>query len=166
MHTDVASPTQRGNPALPLVVLGVGLGGLFDGIVLHQILQWHHMLSAHTPVDTVDGLRANTVADGLFHASTWLCTVAGLVLLVRELRGGAAVRWKGLFGGLLTGWGAFNVIEGLVDHYLLGLHHVRPGPDQMLYDGAFLVAGLAMTIVGIGLLRRTEDSPAGHRQSS
>jgi len=25
---------------------GPGLGGLFDGIVLHQVLQWHHMLSS------------------------------------------------------------------------------------------------------------------------
>jgi uncharacterized membrane protein len=33
------------------VLLGLGLGGFFDGIVLHQILQWHHMLSAVKPID-------------------------------------------------------------------------------------------------------------------
>ncbi len=25
-------------------ILGLGLGGFFDGIVLHQILQWHHLI--------------------------------------------------------------------------------------------------------------------------
>jgi uncharacterized membrane protein len=28
------------------VWLGIGLGGFVDGIVLHQILQWHHMSTA------------------------------------------------------------------------------------------------------------------------
>jgi uncharacterized membrane protein len=27
------------------LLFGIGLGGFLDGIVLHQILQWHHMLS-------------------------------------------------------------------------------------------------------------------------
>jgi len=27
------------------IFLGLGLGGFVDGILLHQILQWHHMLS-------------------------------------------------------------------------------------------------------------------------
>jgi uncharacterized membrane protein len=26
------------------VILGLGLGGLIDGIVFHQVLQWHHMI--------------------------------------------------------------------------------------------------------------------------
>lgn len=26
-------------------MLGFGLGGFFDGILLHQLLQWHHLLS-------------------------------------------------------------------------------------------------------------------------
>ncbi len=29
---------------LPGLLVGLGLGGFFDGIVLHQLLQWHHML--------------------------------------------------------------------------------------------------------------------------
>jgi hypothetical protein len=46
--------------AKPLVQAGIlldlGLGGFFDGIVLHQILQWHHMASAVTDTTTVSGL--------------------------------------------------------------------------------------------------------------
>ncbi len=33
------------SPKLPGLLLGIGLGGFVDGIVLHQILQWHHMLT-------------------------------------------------------------------------------------------------------------------------
>jgi uncharacterized membrane protein len=32
-------------PRLPGLFLGIGLGGPVDGIVLHQILQWHHLLT-------------------------------------------------------------------------------------------------------------------------
>jgi len=65
------------------VLLGVGLGGFVDGIVLHQILQWHHMLTAEGsfPPTSVDGLKDNTLWDGLFHAFTWLATATGLALL-------------------------------------------------------------------------------------
>jgi uncharacterized membrane protein len=30
---------------LPGLLLGLGLGGFIDGIVMHQILQWHHLLT-------------------------------------------------------------------------------------------------------------------------
>ncbi len=144
------------NPALPTILLGLGLGGFFDGVVLHQILQWHHMLSAHLPPDSVANLEINTLADGLFHASTWCLTVIGVFLLYRQARGGASLRWQGLLGGLLTGWGAFNVAEGLINHQLLGIHHVRPGPDELLYDVGFLVWGAAMLAVGVLMLRQHE----------
>ena len=35
---------RRAFPLSPGVVLGIGLGGFVDGIVLHQILRWHHMV--------------------------------------------------------------------------------------------------------------------------
>ncbi len=146
-------PSSPG-PLVASILLGVGLGGFFDGIVLHQILQWHHLLSAHTPVDTVDGLRLNTLADGLFHGATWILTVVGVALLYRHLRAGASLRWRGLIGGLLLGWGGFNLLEGLVNHQLLGLHHVRPGPEQVLYDVGFLVWGVLMVVIGAIALYR------------
>ena len=54
-------------PRLPGFLLGVGLGGFVDGIVLHQILQWHHMLTGENGGEspkTVAGLEANTLVDG------------------------------------------------------------------------------------------------------
>jgi uncharacterized membrane protein len=135
-------------------MLGFGLGGLFDGIVVHQILQWHHMLSAHIPPDSVANLELNTLADGLFHAATWVVTAIGLFMLWAAMRRGAPLGWDRLIGGLLAGWGAFNVSEGLVDHQMLGVHHVRPGPDELLYDAAFLLWGALMVGLGVWLLIR------------
>ena len=165
MNTVPARPARL-TATMPAVVLGLGLGGFFDGIVLHQILQWHHMLSAHTPPNSLASLEFNTVADGLFHASTWIFTTIGLGLLWAAMRRGAALPWSHLVGGLLAGWGAFNVVEGIVDHHLLGVHHVRPGPDELAYDLAFLVWGAAMLGIGAWLLRRSTPSDAGRREGS
>jgi uncharacterized membrane protein len=150
-------PSSQSKAVLPTVLLGIGLGGFFDGIVMHQILQWHHMLSAHTPPDTLANLQLNTLADGLFHAATWVCTSIGVLLLWAAVRGGASLGWSRLIGGLLAGWGGFNVAEGLIDHQILGVHHVRPGPDELLYDMGFLIWGAGMLIVGVWLLRGSED---------
>ena len=136
------------------VLLGVGLGGFVDGIVLHQVLQWHHMVSTPTPPDTLANLEHNTFWDGLFHAATWAVTVAGIFVLMasngaRTQRGGM----RTLIGAMLAGWGGFNLVEGIVDHHVLNLHHVRPGPDELLYDLAFLGWGAVMLVIGILLVR-------------
>lgn len=151
---DRADRDPRASSVVPTVLIGLGLGGFFDGIVLHQILQWHHMLSAHTPPDSLANLQLNTLADGLFHASTWVFTSVGLFLLWAAVRRGAPLGWHRLIGGLLAGWGAFNVVEGIIDHHILGVHHVRPGPDELLYDIGFLVWGAIMLGIGVLLLRR------------
>ncbi len=139
---------------LPAVLLGVGLGGFFDGIVLHQILQWHHLVSDPYPPDSLANLELNTTLDGLFHAVTWLVTVAGTLLTWRAMeRTRARPGWRILLGGLLAGWGGFNLVEGVIDHQLLGIHHVRPGPDELLYDLGFLAWGAVMLVAGASLLR-------------
>lgn len=140
------------------VFLGLGLGGFFDGIVLHQILQWHHMLSsAGVPTDSVAGLELNTFWDGLFHAATYLFVVVGLVLLWRGARRPHA-RWSscGIVGAVLVGFGLFNLVEGLVNHQLLGLHHVNETvpPEQWIWwDIGFLAVGALLVAVGAGLWR-------------
>ncbi len=154
--------TGRGpNVVLPAVLLGVGLGGFFDGIVLHQVLQWHHLLSSHTPLSSVANLQLNTLADGLFHLFAWVCTVLGVVLLAGAGRAGAALDWPRLAGGMLAGWGGFNLAEGVIDHHVLQIHHVRPGPQEPWYDVAFLVWGALMLFAGLLLLRtgRTKARP-------
>lgn len=143
---------KEGNKLSPVlrasVVLGLGLGGFIDGIVFHQILQWHQMLSAEHPPNTLENMQLNTLWDGLFHASTWILTAVGLVLLWRALQN-RSQRLPGriLAGGLLMGWGIFNLVEGIINHFILGIHHVRPGPNQLAYDVGFLVLG-ALLVAG------------------
>ncbi len=137
------------------IFLGLGLGGFFDGIVLHQILQWHHMLSAIEPVHTVRGLEINTFGDGLFHLGTYSFTVVGLLLLWRRMhQQHRQVGTTSLIGGLLLGWGLFNLVEGLVDHHILQVHHVRPGANQLLWDVGFLLWGAVMAVAGAMLMWR------------
>ena len=143
-------------PRFPLgagILLGLGLGGFFDGIVLHQILQWHHMLSsAGFPANNVRDLQINTFADGLFHASTYVFVVWGLFWLWRTARRPHFL-WSAamLFASMLMGFGIFNVVEGVVDHHLLGIHHVNetvPAAQWIYWDLAFLLWGLAMLAGG------------------
>lgn len=159
-RTDVGA--GRGRLLAAGVLLGVGLGGFFDGIVLHQILQWHHLVSTPTPPDTLENLEANTLADGLFHAATWVVTVAGVFVLAtangaRQAAGGRRV----LLGAALAGWGGFNLVEGLIDHHLLQLHHVRPGPDELLYDLGFLAWGAVMVVAGVVIARSPRRRAVG-----
>ena len=145
------------------VLLGIGLGGFFDGIVLHQILQWHHMLTSHGdyPATTVAGLEVNTLWDGLFHATTYIAVVVGLGLLWRAARPPHAP-WSTrlLLGLLLMGWGTFNVVEGTINHHILGIHHVNETVARDLWqwwDIGFLIWGAAMLIAGWRLARAGEE---------
>ena len=147
-------PVTRVGPAL---VSGLGLGGFVDGILLHQILQWHHMLTdtGDHPMDTVSGLEANTLADGFFHAATWVLVLAGIVLTVQAWRSGRlAPPWRAHLGLLLAGWGIFNLVEGAVNHHLLGIHNVRDDvADPLWWNVGFLALGVLLVLVGIALHR-------------
>ena len=151
--------SEGGFPFSAAILFGLGLGGFFDGIVIHQVLQWHHMLtSAGYPADTVRNLEINVFWDGLFHISTYTFTGIGLYILWRYSRRNH-IRWSGklLPGGMLLGFGAFNLVEGILDHQLLGLHHVNetvPREQWIYWDLAFLVWGAAMLIGGWLLLKR------------
>src|SRR5215217_6491644 len=144
----------------PGLTLGLGLGGFVDGIVLHQILQWHHMLTDYGgygtfPRTTVPDLEDNTLADGLFHASTWILVVIGLFWLWRVLsRSDGPVPMRALTGLLLAGWGLFNLAEGIVDHQILTVHHVRDDvADPLPWDLGFLAIGALLVLVGWALYR-------------
>jgi uncharacterized membrane protein len=148
----------------PAVTIGVGLGGLADGIVLHQLLGWHHLLSARAGYS----MRANEVADGAFHAAAWLVVLIGVLWLYARLRlplvpaawpryATGPRPWRALVGSMLVGWGLFNVVEGLLDHQVLGLHHVRPGPGQFGWDLGFLALGAVVTGAGFFLARSRRE---------
>ena len=138
------------------VLLGIGLGGFVDGIVLHQIVGWHNMGSAVLPPSTMDAMRTNMRWDGMFHAGVWLVTLLGVYRLLNAARNGVPLpRTRTFTGQLLSGWGVFNLVEGIVDHHVLNIHHVRDIPVHVpLYDWIFLaVAGVGFIVMG-SLLQR------------
>ena len=157
----------RDFPIFAGILFGLGLGGFFDGIILHQVLQWHHMAtSAGYPADTIENLEFNTTLDGLFHAATYAFVVLGLVVLWRAAHR-THVRWSGqlLAGAMLMGSGAFNLVEGVIDHHLLGLHHVNetvPQAQWVYWDIGFLVWGAGMLLGGWLLWKSgRSETPAG-----
>src|SRR4051812_25233493 len=106
-------------------LLGIGMGGFVDGIVFHQILQVHNMLSARypkvgvEPATAVVNIEINMFWDGLFHALTWGTTALGIALLWRAvLRRDVPLSTRAFAGSLPLGWGLFNLVEGLIDHQI------------------------------------------------
>ena len=151
---------------LPLCLFGIGLGGFVDGIVLHQILQWHHMISdtGEGPMTTVAGLEANTLADGLFHAFALLVVLVALYLALRARRSDATAVLPSsgvVVGWLLVGWGVFNIVEGGANHHLLTVHHVRDDvADSLAWDLSFLAVSVVLLLIGLALVRRGSLSVA------
>jgi uncharacterized membrane protein len=148
-------------PTASAVLFGLGLGGLFDGIVFHQLLQWHHMVSSWYPPTSIENLRINTAWDGLFHGLAYLFVVAGLLLFWR-MASSREIYWSAelLAAGLLLGWGGFNLVEGIVDHALLGVHHVNelaPPAQRVWWDLAFLAWGALMWTIGWRLQRHANE---------
>ena len=158
METADSSTARTGANPRPLVsaglMLGVGMGGFVDGIVLHQLLQVHNMLSARRPRDSVVNMEINMFWDGLFHAFTWTATAIGLAMLFRAGRR-ADVPWSGrvLLGAMLAGWGLFNLVEGLIDHHILHVHHVLERAGLSVWDWAFLGSGVVLMLAGWGMIR-------------
>jgi uncharacterized membrane protein len=133
----------------PGLAIGIGMGGFVDGILFHQIFQLHNMLSAKIPTDNLVGAKVNMVWDGLFHAIVWAATAVGIWLLWKAVkRPGVALSGRALSGAMLMGWGLFNVVEGVIDHHVLGLHHVYEPMGQSVWDYAFLLWGAVMLTVG------------------
>ena len=68
--------------------------------------------------------------------------LAGSIMAIKAWREGRfAPSWSFHFGLVLAGWGIFNLLEGIVDHHLLGVHHVR--------DDAGSPAGVGPRLLGV-----------------
>lgn len=142
------------------IVLGIGMGGFIDGILLHQIFQVHNMISARVPPHTMATMSRGMVADGLLHAFLWSATLIGIALLAKALSGDGQVPRSGtgsaLVGYLLAGWGWFNLVEGIISHHVLHLHHVVERLGVSRWDWLFLASGVILIIVGHTIGRRHE----------
>lgn len=140
------------------LLFGVGTGALADGILLHQVLQWHHLVSSKTTDGTLAGLEDNLLADGIFHIVFLVVLLAGAALIV-----GRRLERRAFLGLLLVGWGLLNVVDQLLFHLALGAHHIREDADNYaLYDWGFFAIGLALIATG-ALIYRSRPSPGTNR---
>ncbi|MFS0863943.1 DUF2243 domain-containing protein [Fredinandcohnia sp. 179-A 10B2 NHS] len=132
-------------------IFGFGFLGALDGIIFHQLLQWHSVYMATDRPGQI-------ISDGLFHLAVTITLVLGGLLL--WFAGNPSNLSKGirlLVGWFLIGGGAFNLIEGIINHHLLQIHRVKPGdPNALAYDLAFLASGVILLLIGY-LLRRNKN---------
>lgn len=130
--------------------LGFACSGFLDGILLHQILQWHHLLSGLTS-SAFNDLRYHVLADGLFHALMYIIGAVGVYWLYRSHRAGPiALPPKGVLRAWLLGFGTWHVADGVLSHWLLGLHRIKMDADVPLaWDLAWFI-GLGLVPIWIG----------------
>jgi uncharacterized membrane protein len=112
------------------------MGGFVDGILFHQVLQWHHLLSAVARPGLAD-LRTQVLADGLFHVLMHAIALTGLLLLLRARKAfsvaGAERDYLAVF---LVGFGLWHVLDAVLFHWVLGIHHVRmDSASPLAWDG-------------------------------
>jgi len=76
------------------LLLGFGLGALFEGILLH-------------------------VATGAMYLAVWVIAVTGVLLLWTAIRGpGPLPSGRAFVGAYVAGWGVFNMLEAVARHNL------------------------------------------------
>ena len=136
--------------------LGLGMGGFIDGILLHQVLQWHQMISNWLPPDTLARSKVNMFWDGIFHLGTWTLTAIGLTLLWRLIGRADVVFSTTVFvGSLIFGWGLFNLMDSVFDHYLFAFHNVRENvPNPAIWNHGFLAFALLQSAIGWLVIQR------------
>jgi len=81
---------------------GIGVAGFIDETVFHQLLHWHHFYDKSTP-------SWGLISDGLFHAASWFCMIAGLFVFADLRRRGAwRATWRGRQPGSASDSAAFS----------------------------------------------------------
>jgi uncharacterized membrane protein len=135
-------------------LFGCGIAAsVIDLFVFHLGLQWHHFYDLSTT-------EVALTADGFFHAFGWFLTVGGLFLLadVRRRTGVVRARWT---GAVLAGVGAFQLLDGVVSHKILGIHQIRYGVDLLVYDVTWIGSAVLVLLAGLVVLRRTRSRTGG-----
>lgn len=159
---DVTPAVTRAPTRVPGLLLGVGFGAFVDGIVFHQLLQWHHLVSdvEGYPTDTVAGLEAHAFWDGVFHAVAWVVAVAGVAATLHARRRGTlSTSYRSHLGLVVSGWGLFTLFDGVVNHALLGLHRLREdlgGPVS--WEVGYVVTAVLLAAAGWWLHRGGEGT--------
>ncbi|GAB3118373.1 hypothetical protein GCM10027160_30420 [Streptomyces calidiresistens] len=144
-----SAPAESVRPRRSLWVcalIGAGLMAAVDEIVFHQIPGWHHFWDRSTPA-------VGLLSDGLLHTAELLALVAGFTLLC-DLRRRGALSGGHAVAGLFPGAGAFQLLDGLVNHKVLRVHRIRYGVDLLPYDLAWNAFAVVLLAIGAGLAVR------------
>ena len=140
-------------------LMGIALGGFFDGILLHQVLQWHHLLSlVNDPV--VQDIRIQILADGLFHVLMYVIASIGLVLLWKsrvEFARTSAGNW--LFGTVLLGFGIWNVVDVGLFHWILRIHRIKVDSSAPLFWDLLWLVLFGLPFLLAGWIVRSQSGP-------
>ena len=144
---------------LPSVLVGIGGSALVDEIVFHQLLHWHHLYDRSTR-------SAGLTSDGILSIVCNTLLVIGLVQLWRRRAETARDAPRRIVGGVLVGFGGFNLFDGTVDHKLLRLHQIREGVHDLLpYDAAWISTSALILVVGVAVTARSvEQRPESGRR--
>lgn len=144
-------------------LLGFGFSAVIDVLVLHHVLQWHHLLSGVVPMTTVEGLQTNILADGLFSLTMLsVMAVGGGLVWLAERRARTPLPVRPLAGTALLGLGLFDLFDVVVDHVLLGLH------QPLSQGGAYNLhwAVVSLLLIGAGAyVYRTSEAAFGPAQT-
>ena len=133
------------------LLFGCGVAAaLIDLFIFHLLLQWHHFYDLSTP-------QVALIADGFFHAVGWFITVAGLFLLA-DVRRHGPISWSYWTGAVITGVGFFQLIDGVLNHKILGIHQIRYGVDLLLYDVVWIGSAIVLMIIGAIVLWRARPA--------
>ncbi|QFU83458.1 DUF2243 domain-containing protein [Natronorubrum aibiense] len=154
----VAATSTRWRLLVSGGTVGFGFGAVIDAMIFHVTLQTHHLLSGFYDPYSLDGLRTNVMVDGLFLLVMLGVMVAGLGGLWRTVNG-AAERFstRYLVGAVVVGMGVFNVIDGVVSHYVLDIHNVVHGTEA--WNPPWVAISVLLLVVGLGVLWTAD----GHR---
>lgn len=144
-------------------LLGLGVAALLDATVFHRLLGWHALLEG-APLHP---------AEGLFQLGG-LAGVAAGVYLLWKARGRLSEPASGhvLLGSALLGLAVFNLVEGVLNHHILGIHHVNPQGNVAAWDAAFLVGSVVVGLLGwrvmavAARIRETGSRRSGARRAS
>ncbi|MCF6368267.1 DUF2243 domain-containing protein [Rhizobium halophilum] len=145
--------------------LGFGIGGFFDGILLHQVLQWHHLLSGVEQAR--QDIRVLILWDGIFHVLMYVIAGIGLWLLWRTRNEfPAAGADRRLFTNALIGFGVWHILDSILSHWMLGIHRIRMDVDNPLFWDLLWFAVLGLGPLAIGLMMRRGSSSGSDRVMS
>lgn len=155
------SSRRSGQLVVGGLALGFAFGGFFDGILLHQILQWHHLLSGLE--DTRRDIRTLIIADGIFHLLMYAIAATGLWLLWRN-RAGLGDRHVG--SHLSIGFGLWHVVDGALSHWLLGLHRIRMDVENPLFWDLLWLGAFGFVPLAMGWWLRRAQGPSRRRSTT